>query len=59
MKFGDLPKSEREALTAYGYDIAAEMETLNEPAPGDPTLDPRYDPSRELRRLNYRTAKKR
>lgn len=50
MRFEDLPQSEREALAAYGYEVAAEMEAADEPAPGDPTLDPRYDPSRELRR---------
>ena len=53
MRFEDLPAAEREALSAYGYEIAAEMEAADAPAPGDPTLDPRYDPSRELRRLNY------
>lgn len=54
MRFEDLPQSERRALAAYGYKIAAEMESKDEPARGDPTLDPRYDPSRELRRLDYR-----
>ena len=53
MRFEDLPKAERDALAEYGYEVAAEMEAMDEPAPGDPTLDPRYDPSRELRRLNY------
>ena len=53
MRFEDLPQTEREALAAYGYEIAAEMEAAEAPRPGDPTLDPRYDPSRELRRLNY------
>ena len=53
MRFEDLSKAEREALAAYGYEIAAEMEAKAEPASGDPTLDPRYDPSRELRRLSY------
>ena len=48
MRFEDLPKAERDALAEYGYEVAAEMEAM-----GDPTLDPRYDPSRELRRLNY------
>ena len=50
MRFEDLPKAERDALAEYGYEVAAEMEAMDEPAPGDPTLDPRYDPSRELRR---------
>lgn len=54
MRFEDLPESEREALSAYGCEVAAEMEAMDEPAPGDPTLGPRYDPSRELRRLDYR-----
>ena len=49
MRFEDLPKAERDALAEYGYEVAAEMEAMDEPAPGDPTLDPRYDPSRELR----------
>ncbi|MFC5222617.1 hypothetical protein [Bifidobacterium leontopitheci] len=53
MRFEDLPESERKALAEFGYEIAAEMEAKNAPDPGDPTLDPRYDPSRELRRLNY------
>ena len=53
MRFEDLPKAERDALAEYGYEVAAEMEAMDEPTPGDPTLDPRYDPSRELRRLNY------
>lgn len=53
MKFEDLPKAEQDALTAYGYEISAEMESKDAPSPGDPTLDPRYDPSRELRRLTY------
>lgn len=53
MRFENLPKAERDALAEYGYEVAAEMEAMDEPAPGDPTLDPRYDPSRELRRLNY------
>ncbi len=45
MRFEDLPKAERDALAEYGYEVAAEMEAMDEPAPGDPTLDPRYDPS--------------
>ena len=45
MRFEDLPKAERDALAEYGYEVAAEMEAMDEPAPGDPT--------RELRRLNY------
>lgn len=53
MGFEDLPKAERDALAEYGYEVAAEMEAMDEPASGDPTPDPRYDPSRELRRLNY------
>ncbi|WP_181162347.1 hypothetical protein [Bifidobacterium sp. UTBIF-68] len=52
MRFDDLPKSEQEALTAYRCEIAAEMEAKDEPTPGDPTTDPRWDSSRELRRLN-------
>ena len=54
MRFEDLPKAEREALSAFGFEVAAEMEAKDAPDPGDPTKDPRYDPSRELRRLNYR-----
>ena len=42
MRFEDLPKAERDALAEYGYEVAAEMEAMDEPAPGDPTLDPRY-----------------
>ena len=43
MRFEDLPKSEREALAEYGYEVAAEMEAADEPAPGDPTLDPEIE----------------
>ncbi|KAB5607374.1 hypothetical protein [Bifidobacterium jacchi] len=53
MRFEDLPKAEQESLAAFGFEVAAEMEAQDVPTPGDPTLDPRYDPSRELRRLNY------
>ena len=35
-----IPRSECEALAAYSYEVAAEMEAADEPAPGDPTLDP-------------------
>lgn len=53
MRFEDLPKAEQEELAALGYEIAAEMEAKDAPSPGDPTKDPRYDPTHELRRLNY------
>ena len=46
MRFEDLHKADRAALAEYGYEVAAEMEAMYEPTPGDPTLDPRYDPSR-------------
>ncbi|OXM99729.1 hypothetical protein [Bifidobacterium vansinderenii] len=51
MRFNELPKDEQDALASYGYEIAAEMEAKTEPDEGDPTLDPRWDPTRELRRL--------
>lgn len=35
MRFEDLPKAERDALAEYGYEVAAEMEAMDEPAPGD------------------------
>lgn len=54
MKFEDLPKAEQEALAAYGREIAAEMEAMDEPISADPTKDPRWDPTVELSRLNYR-----
>lgn len=53
MRSDDLPKTEQEALAAYGSEIVAEMEARAVPSPGDPALDPRWDPSRELRRLRY------
>ncbi|WEV72391.1 hypothetical protein [Bifidobacterium sp. ESL0790] len=53
MKFSDLSKEEQRELAAYGEEINDEMDARVSPAPGDPTMDPRWDPSRELRRLNY------
>ena len=32
MRFEDLPKAERDALAEYGYEVAAEMEAMDEPA---------------------------
>ena len=54
MRFEDLSKAEQEALATLGYQIAAEIEAKDVPSPGDPTCDPRYDPLREMRRLNCR-----
>ena len=31
MRFEDLPKAERDALAEYGYEVAAEMEAMDEP----------------------------
>lgn len=54
MKFSELSVEERHALAAYGYEIASEMEAKDEPDSGDPTENPRWDPSFELHRLAYR-----
>ena len=54
MKFSELSKEEQKDLAEYGEIISKEMEAKSEPNPGDPTLDSRWDPSRELSRLNYR-----
>ena len=54
MKFSELSKEEQKDLAEYGEIISREMEAKSEPDPGDPTLDSRWDPSRELTRLNYR-----
>ncbi len=53
MKFEDLSSAERQALAAYGYEIAAELEAKEVPDEGNPTEDPRWDPERELKRLRY------
>lgn len=54
MKFSELSEQEQRDLAAYGELISKEMEAKAEPNEGDPTLDPRWDPARELSRLNYR-----
>lgn len=54
MKFSELSEQEQKDLAEYGELISMEMEAKSEPNPNDPILDTRWDPSRELSRLNYR-----